>query len=219
MVPQHHGGAIQKPGQKHTLHTEVTEEKQIVRIGPFHPVQMPLPAIAVVGQNRIKLPRHIPIDIPDGRRRICRSLEPPFRVVVPGILHPAFRQQVPAKPRGVEGGGGLIACVKFPQPRADPGLGPNLLQRQRGGIPCPAQRRGVIVPIGDVFQATAQQLCLPPALFRQGVAGIVRLGVADNINIHKGTAPLFFLDYTAGKQQRQIIFPFSLFLRFRLPTI
>ena len=191
MVPQHHGRAIQQPGQENALHAEMAEEKEILCIGPFHPVQVSLPTVAVGFQNPIQIPGHVLIDLPDAAVPVGRGLKPVCGIVVHRLLHPAFRQKIPAHASGMECFGCSVALVKLPQPGADRGLGPHFLQRQRGGVPGTAKRRYIIGTPRYSFQPPAQKLCFPPALFRQSIVFIIRLRMADDVNVHSGNSPFF----------------------------
>ena len=163
----------------------MAEEKEIVLIGLDHFVDISLPLIAVVRQKGIQAADDLVVFFGDAAIFIGRGFHPVPGVIVSGVRHPVLGQQVPTQALGVECLGYGVAHVKFPEPGQHRSLCPHLFQRHTGRIPGSAQGRHIVSFGRDLTQAAAQELRLPPALFSEAVLFIIRVTVADDVDVHR----------------------------------
>ena len=162
----------------------MAEENQGFPVRRDGPVEHPLPYIAVLRQKPVELPANPLIFLPDIPGGHQRGVQKSVLVIISRHLGPVCRQQIPGQPF-LSGQRILYHVGEFLQPVFHLGLEVQLLQSQRGSIPCPPQRGDIIGIRRGAHQLFTQQSGLAPALFGQGILFIIGIAVANDYQFHK----------------------------------
>lgn len=180
VVPQLHRRDVEQVREEHAFDAEMAEEDDGIRVGVLDPVEVSLPDVAVIREDFVERITDRVVFFPDVFTLHDTGFGPRGGRIVFGNVHPVLRNPVPGLREFVRPVGFSDKGAKFVEPVARRAGTVFAFKRQRRGVLGPPERRAVGGVDGKARKIVRQEFGLPPALLRQGVVFLVRIGVPDD---------------------------------------